>query len=156
WGAKVTPQQRLRALRISIQRDHCAGDRIPAHTLGDRVAWIVLEGALSYGGREIGPGTLVYPESLIGETPAPEREALAVARSDVRAVAVRADDFRELCEDASELGEALLETLGALVAGPRRAGRTTRGHERADTDIQRRPPSNSDVIEPPPPVLAPL
>jgi PPM family protein phosphatase len=156
WGAKVTPQQRLRALRIAIPRDHGAGDRVPAHTLGDRVAWIVLEGALSYGGKELGPGALVYPESLIAESSATEREALAVAKSDVRALALRADDFRELCEEDSELGEALLETVGALIAGPRRSGRTTRGHERADTEIERRPPSNSDVIDPPPPVMAPL
>jgi serine/threonine protein phosphatase PrpC len=156
WSTKVTPQQRLRALRIAIPRDHGAGDRIPAHTLGDRVAWIVLEGALSYGGREIGPGALLYPESLVSEVSAFECEVLVVAKSDVRALALRADDFRELCDDDSELGEALLETVGALVAGPRRAGRITRGHERPDTEIERRPPSNSDVIEPPPPVMAPL
>jgi len=156
WGAKVTPQQRLRALRIAIPRDHGAGERIPAHTLGDRVAWIVLEGALSYRGKELGPGALIYPESLVSDAPGPERDALAVARSDVRALALRADDFRELCDDDSELGEALLETLGTLISGPRRPGRTTRSHERPDTELERRPPSNSDVIEPPPPVLAPL
>jgi serine/threonine protein phosphatase PrpC len=157
WGAKVSPQQRLRALRIAIPRDHAAGERIPAHTLGDRVAWIVVEGALSYGGKEVGPGALLYPESLVSDAPAPDRDGLAIARSDVRALALRADDFRELCDDDAELGESLLETVGALIStGHRRPGRTTRVSERADTELERRPPSNSDVIEPPPPVMAPL
>src|SRR6185369_5511573 len=118
--------------------------------------WIVLEGAVSQGGKEIGPGALLYPESLVSDAPSPERDALAVARSDLRMLALRADDFRELCDDDHELGEALLETVGALVSLPRRTGRVTKSHERADTEHERRAPSNSDVIEPPPPVLATL
>jgi len=156
WGGRLTPQQRLRALRIAIPRDHAAGERAPAHTLGDRVAWIVVEGTLVQGGKEQGPGALVYPESLLSDSPAPDRNSLAVARTDVRALALRADDFREVCDDDAELGEALLETLGTLVSGKRRSGRVTRGNDRADTEIDRRAPSNSDVIDPPPPVMAPL
>lgn len=156
WGQKLTPQQRLRALRIAIPREHAAGERVPAHTLGDRVAWIVVEGTLDQDGRSHGPGALVYPESLLSDSPAPDRDSLAVARTDVRVLALRADDFRELCDDDTELGEALLETLGSLVTGRRRPGRVTRESERADTVIDRRAPSNSDVIEPPPPVMEPL
>ena len=86
----------------------------------------------------------------------PDRNALAMARSDVRALALRADDFRELCDDDVELGETLLETVGALLASAsRRPGRITRVGSRADTEAERAP-SNSDVIEPPPPVMAPL
>jgi PPM family protein phosphatase len=119
WGSRVTPQQRLRALRIAIPRDHGAGDKLPPHTLGDRVAWIVVEGELVQDGVKLGPGALVYPESLVtsGEPAAlPDRDALAVARSEVRALAIRADDFRELCDDDGELGEALLESLGQVIA----------------------------------------
>ncbi|MEO8704585.1 MAG: protein phosphatase 2C domain-containing protein [Kofleriaceae bacterium] len=131
WGDRVTPQQRLRALRIAIPRDHAIGTRIPANTLGDRVAWILVEGKLLLDGALLGPGEIIYPESLVADTHAPDREGLAVARTDVRLLALRADDFRELCEDDSELGEALLEALAPLVA--RRRDRPVR--DRADTEI---------------------
>jgi serine/threonine protein phosphatase PrpC len=118
WGKRVTPQQRLRALRIAIPRDHASGEKLPAHALGDRVAWIVVEGHLVQDGAELGPGALVYPEGLLTTrepVPMPDRDAHAIARTDVRALAIRADDFRELCDDDSELGEALLESLAALI-----------------------------------------
>lgn len=119
WGSRITPQRRLRALRIAIPRDHSAGAKLPARALGDRVAWIIVEGELVQDGASLGPGALVYPESLVnvGESP-PEtaRDAFAITRSDVRALAIRADDFRELCEDDGELGEALLEGLAQVMA----------------------------------------
>jgi len=119
WGKKVTPQQRLRALRIAIPRDHNFGEKLPPHALGDRVAWIVLEGEVVQDGESRGAGALIYPESLLGvrqTLPAPSRDALAITRSDVRALAIRANDFRELCEDDGDLGEALLDSLAAMVA----------------------------------------
>ena len=119
WGRRVTPQQRLRALRIAIPRDHGFGDKLPAHALGDRVAWIIVDGELVQDGQSLGPGALVYPESLVlgGEpAPPPDRDAMAITRTDVRALAIRAEDFRELCDDDGELGEALLESLAQVVA----------------------------------------
>ncbi|MBA3818784.1 MAG: serine/threonine-protein phosphatase, partial [Deltaproteobacteria bacterium] len=62
---KVSPQQRLRALRIAISRDVGANERLPAHTLGERVAWIIVEGVLEHHGKSLGPGSFIYPESLI-------------------------------------------------------------------------------------------
>jgi len=115
WTAKITPQQRLRALRIAIWRDHAAGEQLPAHTLGDRVAWIIVEGEVAWEGEPWGPGTLIYPESLIAGSPPPDRGDIAVARSDVRAIAIRSDDWRELTDDDTELGEALLESLAAII-----------------------------------------
>src|SRR5262249_11259345 len=126
WGKRVTPQQRLRALRIAIPRDHNFGEKLPPHALGDRVAWIIIEGELVQDGVQLGPGALVYPEALVSpgaRPPLPDRDALAITRSDVRALAIRADDFRELCEDDGELGENLLESLSAVLA--RRKGRDT-------------------------------
>jgi serine/threonine protein phosphatase PrpC/CRP-like cAMP-binding protein len=123
WGSRVTPQQRLRALRIAIPRDLNAGEKLPPRALGDRVAWIVVEGDVAQDGITLGPGALVYPESLVqpGEgAAAAERDAMAAARSDVRALAIRADDFRELCDDDGELGEALLESLAQLIAKKKR------------------------------------
>ncbi|MGE0546359.1 MAG: protein phosphatase 2C domain-containing protein [Kofleriaceae bacterium] len=119
WGPRVTPQQRLRALRITIPRDHATADRIPAQTLGDRVAWIIVDGDVVQNGVTLGPGALLYPESLVAGSAAPDRESLAVARTDVRALAIRSDDFRELCEEDNELGEAVLEGLATAVAAAR-------------------------------------
>jgi PPM family protein phosphatase len=118
WGRRVTPQQRLRALRIAIPRDHNFGEKLPPHALGDRVAWIIVEGELVQDGVQLGPGALVYPESLVigGDAALPDRDSLAITRSDVRALAIRADDFRELCDDDGELGETLLESLAAVIA----------------------------------------
>jgi hypothetical protein len=116
WTSKVSPQQRLRALRIAIPRDHAAGEQLPAHTLGDRVAWILVEGEVGWEGEPCGPGALIYPESLVAGSPPPDRADIAVARTDVRAVAIRSDDWRELTDDDTELGEALLESLAAIIA----------------------------------------
>jgi serine/threonine protein phosphatase PrpC len=119
WSARITPQRRLRALRIAIPRDHQAGAKLPARALGDRVAWIIVEGELVQDGMSLGPGALVYPESLVnlGESAAPvSRDAIAVTRGEVRALAIRADDFRELCDEDGELGEALLESLAQVIA----------------------------------------
>ena len=124
---KITAQQRLRALRIALPREHATGEKIPALTLNDRVAWIVLDGDIEQEGVVRGPGALLYPEALLADRPLPDREGLAVARSDVRALALRADDFRELCEDDPEIGEALLAALGAEIAArgtsPRHSGK---------------------------------
>jgi len=132
WGAKLSPQQRLRALRIAIPRDHAVGERLPAQTLGDRVAWILVEGKLVQDGGVVEAGALIYPESLLTDSPLPDRDGLAVAKTDCRVLALRSDDFREICDDDSELGEALLEALAALVA--KRRPRMDRQH-RADTEI---------------------
>ncbi|HMG54977.1 MAG TPA: protein phosphatase 2C domain-containing protein, partial [Kofleriaceae bacterium] len=118
WGKRVTPQQRLRALRIAIPRDHSFGEKLPPHALGDRVAWMILEGELVQDGETFGPGSLIYPESLASgrePLPPPGRDALAITRSDVRALAIRANDFRELCDDDGELGEALLDSLATMI-----------------------------------------
>ncbi len=121
WGLRVNPQQRLRALRIAIPRDHAAGDKIPAQTLGDRVAWILLEGEVAQDGKVLGPATLLYPEALIATATVPDRDGLAIAVGDVRALGIRADDFKEICDEDADLGEALLEALVNLM--PRRPNR---------------------------------
>jgi PPM family protein phosphatase len=155
WGTRVTPQQRLRALRIAIPRDHLLGDKLPLHAMGDRVAWIVVEGELVQDGKQLGPGALLYPESLVGSAgaavPTTDREAAAIARSDVRALAFRADDFRELCDEESELGEALLESLAQVIAKrrPRAPVRPTRPpvDPRGNTDPHLPVVTGADTID---------
>lgn len=110
--AKCNPQQRLRALRIALPRDHAPADKLPAMTLGDRVAWIIIDGQLEQNGVVLGPGALVYPESLLPDRPLPDKDSLAVASTEVRALALRSDDFHELCEEDPELAEQLMAALG--------------------------------------------
>jgi PPM family protein phosphatase len=117
--AKLTPQQRLRALRIGIDRDHAAQERLAAQTLGDRVAWLILDGEVERAGTTSRRGTLLYPESLMDDRSI-DREHLAVAKTEVRAIALRANDFRELCDDDAELGALLLEELSSMTDGTAR------------------------------------
>ncbi|MDQ3368723.1 MAG: protein phosphatase 2C domain-containing protein, partial [Myxococcota bacterium] len=126
---QVSPQQRLRALRIALTRDIPIDERLPAYMLGDRVAWIIIEGQLEQRGQVLGPGSFVYPESLVSDAPPPDRDSLAMTRSEVRGLVLRSDDFRELCDEDAELGEVLLETLGQLLS---RRGDSTRQSEAAD------------------------
>jgi len=153
--AKVTPQQRLRALRIGLPRDHDRGEALPAIALGDRVAWIVIEGDVMQDAKVRGPGALIYPEALIADRPLPDKDSLAVALVGVRALAFRADDFIELCDDDPDLGEVLLEALAAEVAAksPERNARTVA--EPADEPDEPDEPDERDRTEPerPPPPL---
>ena len=137
-----SPQQRLRALRIALPRDYPAGERLPANTLGDRVAWIIVEGELELEGQLRGPGSLLYPEALLADSPLPDKEGLAITESEVRALALRADDFRELCEDEPDIGEALLAAIGAEIA-VRHPFRST-GREPAAAEEPRKR-SNTDL-----------
>ncbi len=111
--AKLSAPQRLRAQRIALGRELAKGERLPAQTLGDRVAWVILEGTVERGDDRFEKSALLYPESLLDDRQL-ERDQLGVAGSAVRALALRANDFRELCEDDPELGEALLEALGKI------------------------------------------
>ncbi|HEY1549073.1 MAG TPA: protein phosphatase 2C domain-containing protein [Kofleriaceae bacterium] len=129
--AKSSPQGRLRALRIALPREFAVEDRIPAQTLGDRVAWIIVEGEVELEhGHVMGPGGLLYPEALAPTKPLPDKHGLGVVLQDVRALALRADDFRELCADDTELGEQLAESL-AVILGDR--SKTESDSTRAET-----------------------
>jgi serine/threonine protein phosphatase PrpC len=137
WSDKMTPQQRLRSLRIAIPREIAAGDRLPAHTMGDRVAWIIVDGTLLHDDNLVEPGAFVYPESLVREGPGPDRDGLAIATTDVRALAFRADDFRELCDEDNDLGEALLGAIAPLIS-QKTLRLTGRGQTVVDPDAQAR------------------
>ena len=113
--ADLTPQQRLRALRIALGRDFVAGDQLPEASLESRVAWIVLDGELVHGGATHGPGTLLYPEALLGRGSPRKADALAVAIGEVRALAIRGDDFAELAGEDPDLAEPMYAALGRLV-----------------------------------------
>jgi PPM family protein phosphatase len=146
--AKVNAQQRLRALRVGVPRDHAIGAKLPAHTLGDRVAWVLVEGEVEQDGHLRGPGSLLYPEALLGDRPLPDKDGLAVAQSEVRALALRFDDFKELCEVEPDLGEHLLGALAIEVTRRRphrRTGKIDVEQELARADTARYPPVSASA-----------
>lgn len=114
----LSSQERVRALRIAIEREVEEGDpeRLPPIALGERVAYVVMSGSVSLYGKTLEPGALVYPESLItGSTP-PDRESQATAALGARVLVIRRDDFFELTEDEPELGVKLYAVLATLAA----------------------------------------
>jgi serine/threonine protein phosphatase PrpC len=113
--ARLSPQKRLRGLRIAIGRELPAGEVVPAHTLGDRVAWVVLDGEVERDGVASGAGALLYPESLIPDRPMVARDNLYRTKTEVRGLVLRSDDFQELCADDLELAEPILEGLAGAI-----------------------------------------
>ncbi len=112
--AGLTPQKRLRVLRIASEHAIHDGEALPARFLGDRVAWIVLAGAVQQDGDAQGRGAFLYPESLVSQDlaePSPEWSA----RGEVRALVLRASDVSEMAAEEPDLGEKLYETLGRMV-----------------------------------------
>ena len=93
-----------------------------------------------------GPGSLLYPEALLKEAQLPDKDGLAIAASDVRALALRCDDFHEVCEDDAELGEVLLAALAAEIA-TRRSRPPSIGTAPRDRRGQRRAGERADRSE---------
>ncbi|MCE9573033.1 MAG: protein phosphatase 2C domain-containing protein [Deltaproteobacteria bacterium] len=111
----LSAAQRLRALRIATERELGPEERVPAATLGDRVAWLILDGQVERDGQVQGPGDLVYPESLLPERPSIDKDHLAQPRGTIRALAFRRDDFAELTIDDGDLAEPLFGALANLL-----------------------------------------
>jgi len=124
---RLSPQKRLRALRVAIGRDLGAGEVVPAHTLGDRVTWVVIDGQVARDGATLGVGALLYPESLIPDRPMVERDRLYRTTTEIRGLVLRSDDFQELCADDPELAEPLLEGLAAAIGAQAAASASSSG-----------------------------
>ncbi len=104
----------LRALSAAVEVELGEGALVPRVVASDQVAWIVLSGAIDAGeGRVLGPGALLYAESLVGEVP---RTPLSKVTSSVRALRLRGDDFREVCGGDVVLAAALYERLARYLA----------------------------------------
>lgn len=116
WASTISLPQQLRALQTAFPQVIAAGAALPAVTFEDRVAWIVLEGSVEQHGRLCGPGALLYPEALVRNEPMPGTDQLWLARSQVRALALRATDFQELCDEDAELGVKLQAAIAAQLA----------------------------------------
>ncbi len=107
----------LHALTTSVEVELEADRPIPRIVTTDHVAYIVLEGEAERRGVTLGPGALLYPESLLGTG---RGQPTFRAATPVRALRVRADDFREVCAGDSRLAAALYERLARhLASSPR-------------------------------------
>jgi PPM family protein phosphatase len=128
----------LRALAAAVEVELGPGEPLPRTMASDLVAYVVLDGAVKmHDGRSFGASALLYPESLVGG----QREAPpAQAETTVRALRLRSDDFREVCQSdvllASQLFERLARILARLVLPrgtdhlPLRSRRAGRGRPR--------------------------
>jgi serine/threonine protein phosphatase PrpC len=95
----------LSALSAAVEVELPAGEVVPRIVASDLVAYIVIEGVARYStsGRRVGPGALIYPESLLGVSGHGDGPVL---EETCRLLRVRAEDFAEICKDprlASEL-----------------------------------------------------
>jgi len=111
----LTSQKRLRVLRIASEHTFHDGEPLPPRFLGDRVAWIVIAGAVVRASEQQGRGALLYPESLVTTAPDDLPAEWKAARGEVRALVLRASDVQELGRDEPDLGEKIYATLGEMV-----------------------------------------
>jgi serine/threonine protein phosphatase PrpC len=115
WLGRLSVPQRLRVMKIALERELATDERIPQVSLGDRVAWLVLDGHAHRDGVLLGPGDLIYPESLLPDRPAIDKDGLASPAGPIRALAFRRDDFGELTVDDADLAEPLFASLAKIL-----------------------------------------
>lgn len=104
----------LKALKSAVEVQFEAGESLPRFGASDRVAYVLLEGSVrTPEGWTLGPGAVLYPESLGGGGKGP---ALCEAQQRVRTLRIRSDDFREVCAADANLAAALYERLARYLA----------------------------------------
>ena len=111
----LSPQERLRALRITTPREIKPGRELSGMALGERVAYVVLDGEVVLAsGEKVGPSGLVYASALVDGT-SQVRDAAATSEL-TRLLLIRRNDFHELAEEESDLGVKLYAVLASLMA----------------------------------------
>jgi hypothetical protein len=76
-----------------------------------------MDGEVVVGGQMEDAGSLLYPEALLGQGSARKADALAVAVGEVRAKAIRGDDFLELAGEDPDLAEPMYAALAKMIKG---------------------------------------
>jgi serine/threonine protein phosphatase PrpC len=103
----------LTALSAAVEIEVAGGGAVPRAIASDLVAYIVLDGLVKHtDGRVVGPGALLYPESLLGVW---GQAAPPVAEQTARLLRVRGDDFAEICAEP-RYGVELYRRLAAHLA----------------------------------------
>jgi serine/threonine protein phosphatase PrpC len=114
--AGLSDAERSRVLRITTTRELAPGKELAGIALGNRVAYVVMEGIVSGpGGESYGPGAVVYAEALVeGEAWSPEHACQA--STPVRLLTIRRDDFFDLVEADVVLGARLDAAVNRLIS----------------------------------------
>jgi PPM family protein phosphatase len=110
----IEPELVSLALQSAIEVKFAAGATLPRNDASDRVAYVLLDGSVSTPkGWTLGPSAIIYPESL-GDGGG----AKTLCKADVatRALRIRGDDFREVCQTKVELAAKLYERLAKHLA----------------------------------------
>lgn len=132
----------LTALSAAVEIEVAQATVIPRTVANDLVSYIVLEGLVKHAdGRSVGPGALLYPESLVGVW---GQAAPPTAEQTSRLLRVRADDFAEICSEprfAAELYRRLAAHLARLAV---KSGGALGG-----TPAPGRPPGPGELPRPP-------
>jgi hypothetical protein len=102
------------ALQSAVEVSFDVGERLPRFSASDRVAYILVEGSVrTPEGWTLGPGALLYPESLGGGGKGPSS---CEAQQSVRALRIRSDDVNEVCASKPGVGAALYGSLARYLA----------------------------------------
>lgn len=107
-------KQQSRVLSAAIEVSFEAARKLPRFSAEDRVSYVVLDGEVATPeGWTVGPGALLYPESLAG---AGRGTALCQAVLPVRALRIRHDDFSEVCSNDPVLAATLYQRIARTLA----------------------------------------
>lgn len=112
--AGISYELAMKALKSAVEVQFDPGESLPRFGASDRVGYILLEGSVrTPEGWTLGPGALLYPESLGGGGKGP---GVCEAQQRVRTLRIRSDDFREVCDADTQLAAALYERLARYLA----------------------------------------
>lgn len=112
--AELSAAQVLATLAASVEVEIPAEQDVPRAVANDRVAYLVVEGAVQVvGGRVLGPSGLLLARSLLDIA---TRGSLPRTVERTRLLRIRQDDFTEVCAHDAELAAALFLRLARHVA----------------------------------------
>jgi CRP-like cAMP-binding protein len=104
----------LSTLAAGVEVEVEAGQEVPRAVANDRVAYLVLDGAVRVaGGRSLGAPALLMAESLLDVA---RRSALPKVTERARLLRIRHDDFKEVCSHDPELAAQLYMRLARHLA----------------------------------------
>lgn len=110
----LPPSAVLSTLAAAVEVEIDAGEDLPRAVANDRVAYLVLDGAVRLPkGRTLGAPALIGAEALLDVS---RRGPLPKVVERARLLRIRHDDFREICSHDAELAAQLYERLARHLA----------------------------------------
>jgi len=112
--AGLSPAQVLSTLAAGVEVEIAEGHTVPCAVANDRVAYIVLDGAISVpAGRILGRSAFVMAESLLDIA---VRSELPKVAERARLLRIRYDDFNEICAHDRSLAAELYRRIAEHLA----------------------------------------